>query len=758
VRTISDIERGQRASAHMETIRLLADALSLSDDERRAFIESAHPQTPRSGPGTGPSFGAKRFAGNLPSPATPLIGRSQELGELLAMLQEPPKTVVTLTGPGGVGKTRLAIEAAHHLAPSFADGAAFAGLTTVTQVHLVPDAIARALGMSPPDVIGVDQLIATLASRELLLVVDNLEQVIEAAPILAQVDAACPQVTILVTSRVRLRISSERAITVPPLTLAEQRASFEQHRASGAHQLFVERARSIDTDFVLSDQNTAEVSAICRRLDGFPLAIELAASRLRILSLPDLLERLDSRLPLLTGGDRDLPLHKQSMRGTIDWSYGLLLPDEQRFFRWMSAFVGGLSLESAEALGRAMGLEPIDALEVMTALVESGLVRRLHTPRGAVRFTLFETIREFGLEQLEQTGELETAQRFHAEHFLDFAGREAPRTDELVNISWVARLSAEHPNLMQAFDTLCTPETADQGLRFAAALGGYWQINGPYSEAKPRLSRALALSSTEPSVPRMHTLHWMSWVLGISHDIQGTMLAADECLAIAEQIGTASDRAGALQALAWVQEDHELVDVARTRLEEALELWASVGNSTMQAACLMLHGGLEYLAGNLERAKREVRQARDGFHAIGDVGWSAGANLYEGFIAMAEGRLDLAAICYQQSLRDWIQSGSSARWFKPLIGLADVAAGAGEFEVAARLLGATDELLAVTGRVVMPFDKPGYARAIARCTEMLEPSDFDALRVAGRQMTPDDWLEATIAIVEAAASFATTPK
>ncbi len=332
-RTISDLERGQRARAHLETTRLLADALALSDDERRQFVETARPESALSAMAPHSSYGSRRWTATLPAPATPLVGRTRELAALLATLGASPDAIVTLTGPGGVGKTRLAIEVAHRLVDSFADGAAFVSLATVTQPNLAPDAIARALGMSPQNVIGVEQLIATLAPRELLLILDNLEHVIDAAPMIAQLKTGCPHLSVLVTSRVRLRISRECEFVVAPLSLADHRAPFDQQRASDANQLFAARARSIDPGFALSNQNAADVSEICRRLDGLPLAIELAASRLRILPLSALLARLDTRLPLLTGGDRDLPLRQQSMRETIAWSYELLQPDEQRFLR-----------------------------------------------------------------------------------------------------------------------------------------------------------------------------------------------------------------------------------------------------------------------------------------------------------------------------------------------------------------------------------------------------------------------------------------
>ena len=485
VRTISDLERGQRMSAHLETVRLLASALDLSSDERRQLLALARPgdvpvdAQPTASPSI--AFGSTRWTASIPLTATPIVGRASELGALTALLIARTDGIVTLTGPGGVGKTRLAIEVAHRLAPTYADGAAFVELAAVTQAELVPDAIARALGVTPHTSSVTEQLTTLLASRELLLVIDNLEQVIEAAPFIAQLNRACPHLTLLVTSRVRLRVSREREVAVPPLSLADPDASLQQLRASDAIQLFAERAQRVDPLFELSDDNVAMVSMICRRLDGLPLAIELAASRLRVLPVPALLERLDQPLPLLTRGDRDRHPRQQSMWNTIAWSYDLLQPDEQRLLQWMSVFPGGLSLESAEALGHAFSSDPVDFLEAVTTLVDYGLAARSGLSRDQPRFHLFATIREFGQEQLARAGEVETARRFHAEHFLAFASQDAPRPDEPIPIEWVARLATEHPNLIAAFDYLCVPETAEQSLQFAAAMGPYWHTRGPFS-------------------------------------------------------------------------------------------------------------------------------------------------------------------------------------------------------------------------------------------------------------------------------------
>jgi predicted ATPase/transcriptional regulator with XRE-family HTH domain len=754
VRTISDLERGQRTSAHLETIRLLAQALRLSSDQYQQFVESAHPANggsaavdARPGPG--------RWSASVPAPTTPFVGRVQELDELLSILECRSGEIVTLTGPGGVGKTRLAIEAAHRLAPSFDDGAVFVDLAMVTEPERVPDAIAQVLGLTLQSASTGELLASFLSTREVLLVLDNFEQLIDAATFVARLQAACPNLTILITSRVRLRLSNECERAVSPLFLANVTDPLDRLQTNEANRLFAERARRVDPRFTLSDQNAVAVTEICRRLDGLPLAIELAASRLRILPVPALLDRLDQRLPLLTGGDRDLHPRQQSMRETIAWSYDLLPPVEQRFLRWMSVFVGGLSLESVEALGFEIGLSPIESLETVTTLVESGLAMRVRAMPEHARFQMFETIREFGLERLAQMNELDAARRFHASHFLEFVSRDAPRPDELVRETWIGQISPEHPNLIPAFDYLCVPETADQGVQFAAALGAYWDYCGPLSEAQPRLNRVLAISSPEPTLLKMNVLCWTSSIIGLSRDYQAGLAAATQCVELANRIGTPSDRAAAIQAMAWVQEYHEHFDSARDLLEQAMELWESVGNTVLHAVCLMLHAGLEYARGELERAKQDAARAKLVFQDLGEVGWTSGVTWYQGMFAMADGRPDLAAAFYEQSLRMWLQSDSSEGWFKPLVGLADAGAAAGCYREATRLIGAADEMLSLSGAELMPFDKPGYDRAESLCRYALGDAEFATLHLAGTQLTPEAWLSEASTIVDAARALPT---
>ncbi|MCA9860498.1 MAG: helix-turn-helix domain-containing protein [Thermomicrobiales bacterium] len=753
-RTISDLERGQRSSAHLETMRMLGAALGLSDDNFQRFLTSARPDIrpedgrpdelpPRIGPGS--------WSASLPGRRAPLVGRETDVTRLVDLIQPASGQILTLTGPGGVGKTSLAVEAMHQAAPAFADGAAFVDLTTVGRAEQVPSAIAQIFGMSSSSGSAAEQLIRLLETRELLLVLDNVEHVVDAASFIAMLAAGAPRTQVLVTSRVRLRVSAEYEFPVQPLHVAERRAPLEQMRASSAIQLFAERARTADPDFVLSEQNLPVVAELCQRLDGLPLAIELAASRLRVLSVPGLLERLDRRLPLLTGGDRDRHPRQHSMRETIAWSYDLLSLEEQRFLRWMSVFAGGLSLGSAEALGHALGLDPDRSLDTVTALVESGLVTRSTPSHAEGRFHLFETIREFGLEQLSASDELDAARMAHTLHFLEFACAGAPRPYDPIPVAWVGRLATEYPNLLAAFDFLCIPETAEQSLQFAAAMGPYWHTRGPFSDWQPHLSRALDLASPEPTVLKVHVLFWMSLIQGTSPNLSEALATASRCVDMANEVGTTSDRAAAIQIMAWVQDCRQQLEIARELREQAMALWTTVGNSYMHAMCLFLNAGAAFALGDLDRAQREAEQAGATFRALGDIDWGAGAAWLQGLLAVAAGRLDLGAAYYEQSIRTWLQSESASRWYRPLIGLADIATAIEQYATAARLLGAADEMLIVGEREPTSFDQPGYARAEAWCREALGDAGFEEYRRAGRAMTPDAWLVEAEAIAGQAA-------
>src|SRR5215213_2435829 len=431
---------------------------------------------------------------DLPISLTPLIGRERETATLVSMLGQHDARLLTVTGPGGVGKTRLALHVAADVGAAFPDGVVFVDLATVTDPALVAPVVAAVLGVREAS--GqplVDQVRAFLRDKRLLLVLDNFEQVVEAAPLVVTLLAGCPGLAVLATSRVRLRVSGEREYPLSPLGLPDDggQRPVDALRPSEAVRLFVARAQAVQPDFALSPANAVVVADICRRLDGLPLAIELAAARIKSLSVSALLSRMESRLPLLTGGGRDLPLRQQTMRDTIAWSYDLLSPEEQTQFQRLAVFVGGFSLEAAEAVAEPGGSGTV--FDIISSLLDSSLLLKQEAGDGESRFRMLETIREFGLERLTASGAEAPVRQAHAAWYLALAeAAESSMRGGAAQARWLDRLEADHPNLRAALTWFEQTGDAEGGARLAGTLQGYWLQRSHRSEGRAWLERALA--------------------------------------------------------------------------------------------------------------------------------------------------------------------------------------------------------------------------------------------------------------------------
>lgn len=480
----------------------MAEKLALQADDWPLFVQVARaavrverlPDPLQVGGASSPA--PRRATATIPLPLTPLIGRAQELAAIRARLCQSDVRLVTLVGPPGIGKTRLALHTATTLHDSFRDGVGFVSLVNVRTPDLVIATIAATLGVR--ELAGrtlAQRLADVLRARELLLVLDNCEHVISAMPAVAELPALAPRLKILATSRAVLRLSGECEFPVPPLALPNlaQPHTLAALADYPAIELFVQRAVAVRPDFALNPANGHAVATICARLDGIPLAIELAAARSKLLSPPTLLERLTeshgAALQLLNIGVRDRPAHQQTLRGALDWSYQLLDQTEQTLLRRLGVFVGGCTLEGVAAITQ----EPAASttlLDQIGALVDKSLVNRTERPDGEMRFTLLETIREYALEQLTAAGEVEMTRRSHALYYLALAERAEPVLEETAQGAWPERLNAEHGNLLEALTWLLSNEPR-MAIRLASALWRFWMQIGYLSEGRRRLVQAL---------------------------------------------------------------------------------------------------------------------------------------------------------------------------------------------------------------------------------------------------------------------------
>lgn len=729
-RGISDLERGARSHPHQDTVRLLAEALGLSGAARATFTRAA----PRA-IGTTAARPARAVA-RLPQPLTPLIGRAQECARLTSLLQEDAVRLVTLTGPGGVGKTRLALAVAERLGEAFPEGRIFVDLAPLRDPALVLAHIAATLGVR--ESAGrtlIDGIHEVLREREVLLVLDNVEHLLPAAPVVLDLLAACPTMKVVATSRAPLRVRGEREYPVPVLRLPtpEDVRDIAVLALTEAVAFFVDRVQAVQPDFALTADSAAAVVEICQRLDGLPLALELAAARTKILPVPTLRARLGPRLPLLTRGTRDAPERQRTLHDAIAWSVDLLDAEERCLFARLGVFVGGWTLEAAEAVVHRAG--EVDIVEGLAALADLSLIR-LDEPAPEPRYGMLETIREFAQDRFTAGDDEPWVRQAHAAYFLRLAELAQPQLYGPEQGRWLRRLEVEHPNVRVALETLAASDDRAAHLRLAAMLGDFWWMHSHLAEGRAHLERALARTDARSS-DRAEALK----SLGALASAQGDCAAAESWL----RHGEALARSLNLPAVLWqaLFERGVIVhlagddDQAVSLFEAALAVARESHDAQATGVALTVLGDAAYSRGDLEAAERLTAEALALLRAVGAQFELSMVLSSIGVLALARGDLARAIAAYQEALERALRIDVAFAVADALAGFAAIAAARGNHSAAAQVLAATETVREASRRARIPHDAR-YAQTLQTVRTVLGEVAFVAAWDAGRALPVEE--------------------
>jgi predicted ATPase/class 3 adenylate cyclase len=701
-------------------------------DPERVF-QLLHPELPDQFP---PLRSLENRPNNLPRQPTPFLGREREVADVVGLLGTDEVQLLTLTGPGGTGKTRLALQAAADLLDDFPDGVFFVPLASVSDPALVPSAIAGALGIREEGERSLmDRLHDVLAPKWLLLVLDNVEHLIEAASAVGELLGASSALKVLATSRLPLHLRAEREYPVPPLALPRRKPppTLEQLSQYESVRLFIERAQAVNPDFTVNNSNAPAVAEICHRLDGLPLAIELAAARVRMLPPEAMLARLEQRLPFLTRGARDAPARQRTLRDTIAWSYDLLDPSDQTLFRRLSVFAGGCTLDAAEAVANPAG--DLDMFGGLERLVEHSLLRQVVGVTREPRFAMLETIREFGLERLSESGETDAVRRRHVAFFLALVEQAEPALLGPEQLTWLTRLEAEHDNLRTALDwAIGREETA---LQLAAGLAVFWLFRGHLSEGRGWLERALEARG-EPGPVYMQALVAAGEIARHLGDYERAAALQESGLALARTFGDRRAEARALLALGFLAGNVD-GDFARaeTLTEESLGLWRTLGEAWGIARALNNLGYGAYLRGDFGRAAALLDEAVAVAREAGDRSLLVYVLDSRGALAEAQGELRRAAGLYQEALALAQEIANPIAVALALSALAGVAAKRRQPANAARMLGAASALMEAIGASMTTEDEARVAETVSTAREFLGEVAFAAAWEEGRAQPLD---------------------
>ena len=728
------LERGKRRHPHAYTVQKLAEALELEGRDLSEFEAAARrTTTPRSRDYT-PVYG-------VPTPPTSLVGREHEVATLSTLLRAEDVRLLTLIGPGGVGKTRLAIEVARLSREAFADGVVFVPLAPLRDPEFVPSVLAETLGVK--DVAErslLDALKRYLQGKQMLLLVDNTEHLLPAAPVVADLVAGCPRLTVLATSRAPLRLSAEQQFPVAPLPIDDA----EDPTRSPAARLYLERARAIAPDFELTDANAATVARICERLDGLPLAIELAAARVKLFNPEALLERLDRRLHLLSGGPRDLPERQQTLRDTIAWSHDLLGEGEKTLFRRLAVFAGGFTVEAAETVcgPDATG----EVLETLAALVDNSLLvtwTEISSGPEETRLTMLETIREYAAERLHSSGEAGEVERAHAIYYLALAESSQPEESPEMFDQWLAILNRDHDNFRAAMRWAIRHREVDIGARLGLMLWRFWSENFYLGQGRRWLEEVLELGGPEggvevptPAARRWAFLHLVAGIMASGQgDYDRAVALCEESLDLYERMGYRKGTSGPLRELGVVAYHRGDYDRAVRLSEQALEVAREFGSTFGAGLATCSLADALRAQGNLAKARRLLEESlsflRRKPYPLRVANALANTLARLGSIECELGRDARAFELYGESLQLGQKFGFVHHVMGPLEGMARVAVVRGRPELAARLLGTSSQLRDEMGVPLTMVERKDHEYSMNMARTELGGAEFEEARALG---------------------------
>ena len=696
----------------------------------------------------------------IPATPTSLIGREEDVAAAKQRLLADRVRLLTFVGPPGIGKTRLALDVATRIAAEFPDGVFFVDLAPLTDARLVMQAIARVFGLSDTThERATSRIMRYLETRRALVILDNLEQVIDAAGDISGLLGACGELQIMATSREPLRLKWEHQFLVMPLGLPDlaRHRSAETIARSPAVRLFVERARAIAQDFALTNDSARAVAEICVKLDGIPLAIELAAARVNVLPPHDILERLHHRLTLLTTGPRDAPARHQTLRDAIAWGYDLLPPAEQILFRRLAVFEGGSSLEAIRSVCNGEGDFGADVLDRVTSLVDRHLVRKLAEGGEEPRFGMLESLREFGLEQLQARQELSDIRRVHAGFFLGLAERAEPGLAAHLQV-WLDRLEPDRSNLRAAVEWFLANGEAKKALRLAGSASRVWGSQGYFTEIRELLERTLNADGTEPSMARWKVLRAAAQWAYMQGDLRSGAPLAAESLQLARALGENEAIAYSLLTSGWIAERDGNPNGAIAHLEEALGLSRTLANKTLLCMTMCALASPVRFRGDLQRAGVLLHEALPLARSLNDPSQTSAALCQLGTMALDEGRHAQAESFLTEALT-YARHGN----FQFIITwvteeLASVAHAESDLVRTAMLLGAAANFRETLGMVEVGPRRAYLEQTLAAARTALGEGAFGRAWAEGQAMSPNQAIDYALQPADRRAGPSEPPK